>query len=136
MTAKFGRMGGGAVRRTVLLAAFAATLLGALGWFREAIALTLGSAVAIVSVAWLGSLAGRFLTPDRKSREKLGVKFALGAVLRYAFLGLAIYGIVAVLPDKVPWALAGLSTAVVGAVVEEFFEIRREREARRDVPGA
>lgn len=129
-------MGGGAVRRTLLVSAVAATLLGAFGLFREAFALTLGSGVAIVSVAWLGSLAGRFLTPDRKSREKLGVKFALGAVLRYAFLGAAIYGIVAVFPDKVPWTVAGLSAAVVGAVLEEFFEIRREREARRDVPGA
>jgi cytochrome c biogenesis protein CcdA len=117
----------------VALAVLGSLGLGAAGWFRAAIALTLGSAVAIVSVAWLGSLAGRFLTPDRKSRERLGVRFALGAVLRYAFLGAAIYGILKFLPDQIPWVLAGLSTAVAGAIIEEFFELRHEREAKRDV---
>ncbi len=120
--------GRGAVRKSCVLAVLLATALGASGRFHAALALTAGTAVAIVSLVWLASVAGRLFASDPRKRAKLGFKFALGAALRYLFLGAAIFGAVHLFPSHLPWLLAGLSVGMLGAVADEFVEIRREKE--------
>lgn len=105
----------GAAAVSALLAAF---LLGALGRFREAAALTAGAAVAIVSGLWLSDVAGKLLVPRPRAATRIDGKFALRALLRYAFVGLAVYGSVRLFPGEVPWLLGGLSAVVLGVVVE------------------
>lgn len=111
-------------RRVFRVAAIASLLavlaLGALGRFREAAALTAGAAVAIVSGLWLSDVAGRLLVPRPRAAARLDWKFALRALLRYAFVGLAAYGSVRLFPDEVPWLLGGLSAVVLGVVVDGF----------------
>jgi hypothetical protein len=92
--------------------------LGALGLFRPALALTLGAAVAIVSALWLSDLVGRLTPPERGAPARLDWKFGLKTVLRYAFVGLALWGAVKALPAEVPWVLAGLSTIVLAVIVD------------------
>ena len=109
------------VFRIATVAALLGTLaLGALGRFREAAALTAGAAVAIVSGLWLSDVAGRLLVPRPRAAARLDWKFALRALLRYAFVGLAVYGSVRLFPDEVPWLLGGLSAVVLGVVVDGF----------------
>ena len=107
--------------RVALLAALLSALaLGAAGRFREAAALTAGAAVAIVSGLWLSDVAGRLLVPRPRAAARLDGKFALRALLRYAFVGLAAYGSVRLFPGEVPWLLGGLSAVVLGILVEGF----------------
>ena len=101
-------------------AARAALALGALGRFREAAALTAGATVAIVSGLWLSDVAGRLLVPRPRAATRLDGKFAVRALLRYAFLGLAAFGAVRLFPGEVPWLLGGLSAVVLGVLVEGF----------------
>jgi hypothetical protein len=54
-------------------------------------------------------------------------KFGLGAVLRYAVVGLLLWGAVRLFPAEVPWLLAGVSTVVVALVVEGIGEAWRGR---------
>ncbi len=107
-------------RAAGLAALLAALALGAFGRFREAAALTVGAAVAIVSGLWLSDVAGRLLVPRPRAAARLDGKFALRALLRYAFIGLAAYGSVRFFPDEAPWLLGGLSAVVVGVLVEGF----------------
>jgi len=109
--------------KRIFRAATAAALLGALllgtfGRFREAAALTAGAAVAIVSGLWLSDVAGRLLVPRLRAASRHDWKFALRALLRYAFVGLATYGAVRLFQDEVPWLLGGLSAVVLGVIVE------------------
>lgn len=105
-------------RWAALATLLAALALGAFGRFREAAALTAGAAVAIVSGLWLSDVAGRLLVPRPRAAARLDGKFALRALLRYAFVGLAAYGSVRFFPDEVPWLLGGLSAVVLGVLVE------------------
>ncbi len=107
-------------RAATLAALLAALGLGAFGRFREAAALTVGAAVAIVSGLWLSDVAGRLLVPRPRASTRLDWKFALRALLRYAFLGLAAYGSVRLFPDEVPWLLGGLSAVVLGVLADGF----------------
>jgi len=105
-------------RAATIAALLAALALGALGRFREAAALTAGAAVAIVSGLWLSDVAGRLLVPRPRAAARPDWKFALRALLRYAFVGLAAYGSVRLFPDEVPWLLGGLSAVVLGVLAE------------------
>lgn len=107
-------------RAAAFAALLAALLLGALGRFREAAALTAGAAVAIVSGLWLSDVAGTLLVPRPRTASRTDWKFASRALLRYAFLGLAAYGSVRFFPNEVPWLLGGLSAVVLGVLVEGF----------------
>ena len=101
-------------------ALLAALALGAFGRFREAAALTAGAAVAIVSGLWLSDVAGRLLVPRPRAAARLDGKFALRALLRYAFVALAAYGSVRLFPDEAPWLLGGLSAVVLGVLADGF----------------
>jgi hypothetical protein len=105
-------------RAATLAALLFALGLGAFGRFREAAALTVGAAVAIVSGLWLSDVAGRLLVPRPRSAARLDGKFALRALLRWAFIGLAAYGSVRIFPGEVPWLLGGLSAVVFGVLAE------------------
>ena len=122
-------------RRAFRYSAYAAVLavlgLGALGMFREAAALTAGAAVAIVSGLWLSDVAGKLLVPRPRAATRIGWKFAVRALLRYAFVGLAAFGSVLTFQGEVPWLLGGLSAVVFGVVVEGF----RGAAAGRSEPG-
>ena len=107
-------------RVAALTAVLAVLALGALGRFREAAALTAGAAVAIVSGLWLSDVAGRLLVPRPRATARFDGKFALRALLRYAFVGLAVFGAVRLFPDEVPWLPGGLSAVVLGVFVEGF----------------
>lgn len=97
-----------------------ALLLGAVGRYREAGALTAGAAVAIVSGLWLSDVAGKLLVPRPRVATRIGWKFAARALLRYAFVGLAVFGSVLLFQGEVPWLLGGLSAVVLGVLVEGF----------------
>lgn len=112
------------------VAALAATALGALGRIRPALALTLGAAVAIVSARWLSGVVGRLLASDPRTRARIGWRFALGAALRYLFLGAAIYLAVRLFPAEVPWLLAGLSVVVAAMALQGVAEAVREGRRR------
>ena len=124
-----------AERRIFQVAAVAALLvalaLGAAGKFREGAALTTGAAVAIVSGLWLSDVAGKLLVPRPRAATRYDWKFALRALLRYAFIGLATYGAVRLFQGEVPWLLGGLSAVVLGVLVEGV----REAVAGRSDPG-
>ncbi len=107
-------------RFATAIAVLAVLALGALGRFREACALTAGAAVAIVSGLWLSDVAGRLLVPRPRATARIDGKFALRTLLRYAFVGLAVFGSVRLFPDEIPWLLGGLSAVVFGVFVEGF----------------
>lgn len=125
------RPGGTALRVAAAIAALGATGLGAAGLFRPAIALTLGAAVAIVSARWLSGVVARLLASDPRTRARVSWKFALGAALRYLFLGAAVYAAVRLFPSDVPWLLAGLSSVVAGLTVAGVGEFWRAGRGRR-----
>ena len=110
--------------------------LGALGRFRPALALTLGAVVAIVSARWLSHVVGRLQGTGAGEGRKPGWKFALGAGLRYLFVGLAVYGAIRLVPAEPLWLLAGLSSVVLGIVVEGSRDLFRERHKGRTVSPA
>lgn len=117
-------------RAAALATLLAALALGALGRLREAAALTAGAVVAIVSGLWLSDVAGRLLVPRPRAAARLDGKFAIRALLRYAFVGLAAYGSVRLFPDEAPWLLGGLSAVVLGVLVEGV----RDAAAGRSAP--
>lgn len=112
------------------IGAIGASALVALGLFRPALALTLGTAVAIVSAVWLAGLVERLTAPRRGSAVRIDRRFGFKAALRYAFVGLFLWGAVRLLPAEVPWLLGGISTVVLALVAEEIGEARRERRRR------
>jgi len=128
-------MGGAAApglfRRTVAIAALAALFLAALGRFRAALALTLGAAVAIVSVRWLSDLVGRLQASAPGATARFDWKLGLKAVSRYAVAGVVLYMAVRNLPDEIPWLLAGCSVAVVAVVIDEVRGRRGESGGHR-----
>jgi ATP synthase I subunit len=113
------------VRRTALLGALCATGLGALGRFTSALALTLGTAVAIVSALWLSDVVSRLAAPKRGVAARFDWKFCLKGVLRYLVMGAALFGAVRLVPGDVPWLLAGVSTVVAVLGIEAIAEVRR-----------
>ena len=121
------RPGRTTLRAAASIALLAATAVAATGRFRAALALTLGSAVAIVSALWLAELFGRFAAPDRSTPARIDWKLGLKAVLRYALLGLALWASGRAFPAEVPWLLGGVSTIVAGAAIEELLGRRGPR---------
>lgn len=108
----------GFFRLATILGLLAASALAGLGKFREALALTLGAGVAIVSALWLSDLVGRFKAPALGAPARFDWKFGLKAVLRYAFVGLVLWGTVRALPADVRWVVVGLSTVVAAVVID------------------
>lgn len=123
----------GANRRLFRLAAIlgllGATGLAAGGRFEAALALTLGAAVAIVSALWLSDLVGRFKAPEEVAPARFDWKFGLKAVLRYAFVGLALWGGLRMLPADVRWVIVGLSTVVAAVVIDGLRELLTGRRS-------
>lgn len=113
-----------------LLGLFGASVLAAIGRGRAALALTLGTLVAIVSALWLAGLVGRFTAPGQGPAARFDRNFGFKAALRYAVVGLLLWGAVRYLPAEVPWLLAGVSTAVAALVAEGVGEAFRERKGR------
>ena len=113
----------GFFRLATILGLLGATALGAFGRFQAALALTLGAAVAIVSALWLSDLVGRFKAPAPGAPARFDWKFGLKAVLRYAFVGLVLWGAVRALPAHVRWVLVGLSTVVAAVVIDGLQEL-------------
>ncbi len=124
----------GPYRRLLLLATvlglLGATGLAALSRFESALALTLGAAVAIVSALWLSDLVGRFKAPEEVAPARFDWKFGLKAVLRYAFVGLALWGVLTLLPADVRWVLVGLSTVFAAVVIDGFRELLAGRRSK------
>lgn len=107
----------------VVLAVLAASGLAAAGRFGAALALTLGATVAIVSARWLSGVTGRLMASDPGSRVRFSWKFGLGALLRYLFLALGLFGAVRLVPGEIPWLLAGLSAPFAGFVAGGVREV-------------
>ena len=110
-------------RLAVALGLLGATGLAACGLFQAALALTLGACVAIVSALWLSDLVGRFKAPEKIAPARFDWKFGLKAVLRYAFVGLALWAGLRMLPADVRWVVAGLSTMVAAVVIDGLLEL-------------
>jgi hypothetical protein len=110
-------------RLATILGLLGATGLAACGLFEAALALTLGASVAIVSALWLSDLVGRFKAPGEVAPVRFDWKFGLKAVLRYAFVGLALWGGLRMLPSDVRWVVAGLSTVVAAVVIDGLREL-------------
>jgi len=120
----------GLLVKSVWIAALAATALGALGRFRPAFALTLGAVLAIVSALWLSDVVARLSALRGGAPARFDWKFGLKAVLRYAVIGGSLFAAVRVVPDEVPWLLAGVSTVVLAAAAEAALEVRRAARGR------
>jgi ATP synthase I chain len=116
-------------RLATILGLLGATGLAACGRFQAALALTLGAAVAIVSALWLSDLVGRFKAPEEVAPARFDWKFGLKAVLRYAFVGLALWGALRMLPADVRWVVVGLSTMVAAVVVDGLLEFMTGRRS-------
>jgi hypothetical protein len=116
-------------RLSAILGLLGASGLAAFGRFQAAVALTLGAAVAIVSALWLAELVGRFKAPEQVAAARFDWKFGLKAVLRYAFVGFALLGILRVLPADVRWVVVGLSTVVAAVVVDGLSELLAGRRS-------
>jgi hypothetical protein len=116
-------------RLSAILGLLGASGLAAFGRFQAAVALTLGAAVAIVSALWLAELVGRFKAPEQATPARFDWKFGLKAVLRYAFVGLALWGALRVLPADVRWVVVGLSTVVAAVVVDGLRELLADRRS-------
>jgi ATP synthase I chain len=117
-------------RLATILGLLGASALAALGRFHAAAALTLGAAVAIVSALWLSDLVGRFKAPAPGAPARFDWKFGLKAVLRYAFVGLALWGASRMLPADVPWVVVGLSTVVAAVVIDGLRDLLAGRRSR------
>ncbi len=116
-------------RLAAILGLLGATGLAACGRFEAALALTLGAAVAIVSALWLSDLVGRFKAPEEVAPARFDWKFGLKAVLRYAFVGLALWGGLRMLPADVRWVIVGLSTVVAAVVIDGLRELLTGRRS-------
>ncbi len=116
-------------RLAAALGLLGATGLAACGQFEAALALTLGACVAIVSALWLSDLVGRFKAPEKVAPAGFDWKFGLKAVLRYAFVGLALWGGLRMLPADVRWVVVGLSTVVAAVVIDGLLEILAGRRS-------
>ena len=116
-------------RIATILGLLGATGLAACGLFEPALALTLGAAVAIVSALWLSDLVGRFKAPDEVAPARFDWKFGLKAVLRYAFVGLALWGGLRMLPADVRWVVVGLSTVVAAVVIDGLLDLLAGRRS-------
>ena len=116
-------------RLAAILGLLGATAMAACGRFSAALALTLGAAVAIVSALWLSDLVGRFKAPEEVAPAGFDWKFGLKAVLRYAFVGLALWGGLRMLPADVRWVIVGLSTVVAAVVIDGLLELLTGRRS-------
>jgi hypothetical protein len=116
-------------RLATILGLLGVTGLAACGRFEAALALTLGASVAIVSALWLSDLVGRFKAPDEVAPARFDWKFGLKAVLRYAFVGLALWGGLRMLPADVRWVVVGLSTMVAAVVIDGLLELLAGRRS-------
>ena len=116
-------------RLATILGLLGASALGALGLFEAAFALTLGAAVAIVSALWLSDLVGRFKAPEEVAPARFDWKFGLKAVLRYAFVALALWGGLRMLPADVRWVVVGLSTVVAAVVIDGLLDLLAGRRS-------
>jgi hypothetical protein len=116
-------------RLSAILGLLGASGLAALGRFQAALALTLGAAVAIVSALWLAELVVRFKAPEQAASVRFDWKFGLKAVFRYAFVGIALWGTLRVLPADVRWVVVGLSTVVAAVVVDGLCEFLADRRS-------
>ncbi len=112
-----------------LAAVLGATLLGAVGRFRAALALTLGAAVAIVGALWLADLVRRFGARGASPASGITWKFATTGFFRYGLAALAIWWGVETFPGEVPWLLAGTTVVLIGAA----WQVATERDGK---PGA
>ena len=119
-------------RLAAILGLLGATALAACGLFQAALALTLGASVAIVSALWLSDLVGRFKAPEEFASARFDWKFGLKAVLRYAFVGFALWGGLRMLPADVRWVVVGLSTVVAAVVIDGLLELLAGRRNRTD----
>ncbi len=118
-------------RNAAFIGLFAASALGATGRFRPALALTLGTLVAIVTPLWLTGLVERLEAPRRGPAARFDWKFGLKAALRYGVVGLLLWGAVRLFPAEGPWLFAGISTVVAALVAEGIGEAWRERRRQR-----
>jgi len=116
-------------RLSAILGLLGASGLAAFGRFQAAVALTLGAAVAIVSALWLAELVDRFKAPEQVTPARFDWKFGLKAVLRYAFVGLALWGALRVLPADVRWVVVGLSTVVAAVVIDGLRDLLTGRRS-------
>ena len=116
-------------RLATILGLLGGSALAALGRFQAAVALTLGAAVAIVSALWLSDLVGRFKAPALGVPARFDWKFGLKAVLRYAFVGLVLWGTVRALPADVRWVVVGLSTVVAAVVIDGLSDLLTGRRS-------
>lgn len=114
------------IRNALIFSLLGATALGAAGRFAGSLALTMGSAVAIVSALWLSDLVGNLRAPVPGVETRLDWKFWLEALFRYVLVGSALYGAVRALPAEIPWLLVGLSTVVAALVLECVQELRKQ----------
>ena len=85
--------------------------------------------MAIVSALWLSDLVGRFKAPAPGAPARFDWKFGLKAVLRYAFVGLALWGTSRVLPADVRWVVVGLSTVVAAVVIDGLRDLLAGRRS-------
>ena len=60
--------------------------------------------------------------PEEVAPARFDWKFGLKAVLRYAFVGLALWGGLRMLPADARWVVVGLSTMVAAVVIDGFLE--------------
>ncbi len=125
MTGEPFRDGRRLARTTALIGLLATFALGAAGRFKSALALTLGTAVAIVSALWLAEVVERLSAARQGPSARFDWKLGFKAALRYAVVGLLLWGAVRLLPAQVPWLLAGLSTVLLALVAEEIAGARR-----------
>ncbi len=116
-------------RLATILGLLGATSLAVCGRFQAALALTLGASVAIVSALWLSDLVGRFKAPEEVAPAGFDWKFGLRAVLRYAFVGLALWGGLRMLPADVRWVVVGLSTVVAALVIDGLLALLTGRRS-------
>ena len=85
--------------------------------------------MAIVSALWLSDLVGRFQAPKEVASARFDWKFGLKAVLRYAFVGLALWGALRMLPSDVRWLVVGLSTVVAAVVIDGLLDLLADRRS-------
>ena len=125
--------------RSCVLGALGASALVALGRFREALALTLGAAVAILSALWLSDVLARLVkstAPRGGAVVRFDWKFGLKVALRYAVMGTLLFAAVRGVPAEVPWLLAGASVVVLAVAAEAAVEIRRTTRDGSGKPSA
>ena len=123
-------------KAAAVAAILGASLLGAMGRFQAAGALTLGAAVAIVGALWLADLVRRFGARRASPASRITWTVATTGLFRYGLAALAIWWAVETFPGEVPWLLAGTTVVLIGAVwqvaTEHDGKPGAEEEGRKD----